>query len=238
MMTPFPSPSALARHIGLYCVLGGAVLCLSLLCNGCGAPGPTTGQQFRDMFGMSSADDEFRGLTDDDPAVRRWSVQRLTARGRLDAAGEIAFLVSHKQEESPDVRIAAAAALRQLDSRESAPFLARNLDDPNELVRRQVIATLGAVGTPAQVPDLMKVVAAKDDPVETRCAAARAVAAIGDQSSLPALIDNLDDPNTSVASAVHEALVQISRTDVGTTKEAWRQWWDSQPHAPAKAETP
>ena len=231
-------PSQIICRVGACCALGAAAICLAAICAGCGAPGPTTGQKFRDMFGMSRGDDEIRGLGDDDPVVRRWSIQRLAARGRVDFAPEIALLVSRKHEESPDARIAAVAALRQLGSRESAAFLGRNLDDPNPLVRRQVILTLGALGGPAQVPDLLKVVASKDEPAETRRAAARAVGDIGAENAVSGLIDNLEDQDQSVAAAVHEALVRLSRTDLGLKKAPWRQWWDSLPQAPASEETP
>jgi HEAT repeat protein len=217
--------------------LPAALLCLAALCAGCGAPGPTTGQNFRDLFGASRVDDEIQGLSNDDPAVRRWSINRLTARGRIDLAPDITLLVSRKLEESPDVRAAAAAALRQMSIREAAPFLARNLDDPSPFVMRQVIEALGSIGSAGQVPDLLKVVASKDQPGDMRCAAARAVGQIGDESAAPGLIENLDDPNQNVAAAVHEALVQVARTDMGLGKGPWQRWWDNLPKPPAGGAT-
>ncbi len=218
-------------------VVAAASICLAIACSGCGTPGPTTGQKFRDLFGMSSVNDEINGLSSDDAAVRRWSIQRLAARGRIDLAPDIVLLASRKLEESPDVRAAAAAAMKQMGSRESAPFLARNLDDPNLFVRRQIIDALGSVGSPREAPDLMQMVSSANQPADMRCAAARAVAQIDAENAVPGLIDNLEDSDRGVAAAVHDALVQISRTDMGLKKARWQQWWDSLPKQPAGGAT-
>jgi HEAT repeat protein len=213
-------------------------LVLLLLAGGCASYRSSTEHKWRDLFGLSRASEDEQGLTDDNPFVRQRSILRLVAQGRTDLDHEIAWLVSRKHEEDPQVRVLAAAALRKLDSRQAASYLARNLDDPSVAVRREIVRSLGSLGSAEQVPDLQRLLDAGRESPEIRREAVLALAEIGGPGAIPALIEAFDDPDAGVRAAVRETLVRLSGTDAGPTKKDWRQWWDSAAKGPVTKPAP
>ncbi len=60
--------------------------------------------------------------------------------------------------------------------------------------------------------------------------ASQCAAAIGDQESLPALIDLVDGTHAGAAAAAHRALVDLTGLTWGSDPTVWRRWGDDEYH--------
>lgn len=67
-------------------------------------------------------------------------------------------------------------------------------------------------------------------PTDQRVHAARALAEFRDIDSVPVLIASLADPDNTVVTAVHRALVDITRQDFGNGVTSWSDWWQHAQH--------
>jgi len=104
----------------------------------------------------------------------------------------------------PELRMAAANALRRLGDSGALPALIETLDDPNPRVRARVARACGAIGDERAADALGSRL---DDPVgRVRREAADALAAIGTERALSPLLDAADDANDEVRYAAVMAL--------------------------------
>ncbi|HEX3773470.1 MAG TPA: HEAT repeat domain-containing protein [Polyangiaceae bacterium] len=125
-----------------------------------------------------------RALADSDVRVREAAVR---AGATLpSAAPELARRL--RDDEWPLVRIAAADALADsTDTRIAEPALARALGDDSPHVRAHVLVALGTHHATAELPKIRERLLDTDEHPLVRAAAAQALAALCDTSSLPTL---------------------------------------------------
>jgi HEAT repeat protein len=132
------------------------------------------------------------------------------AVGASPAAPSVGDLIEQLRNESPFVRVQAAAGLGNLGfgGRAAVADLARALHDPSGNVRRRAAQALAQIGRPA-IPALLKALRDPDDDV--RGHAAKALAWIGPEASgaVPALLSALHDRSESVRAAAIVALGEI-----------------------------
>ena len=157
---------------------------------------------------------------DDDEAVRGAAIDALDAVGGdaierligemagVDAEGadwvRAEAFVETLSAERPELRMAAANALRRLGDGGALPALIGALDDPNPRVRARVARACGAIGDERATDALGSRL---DDPVgRVRREAADALAAIGTDRALSPLLDAVADENDEVRYAAVMAL--------------------------------
>jgi HEAT repeat protein len=159
--------------------------------------------------------------TDDDESVRGASIDALDTIGtdaieRLvaemagaDADGGADWVraeafVETLSADRPELRMAAANALRRLADPGTLPALIDTLDDPSPRVRVRVARACGSVGDERATDALA---ARIDDPASrVRREAADALAAIGTERALTPLLDAVDDGSEEVRYAAVMAL--------------------------------
>lgn len=96
----------------------------------------------------------------------------------------------------PELRMAAANALGDLEEREAVPKLAERLDDPDPRVRARAARACGEIGDPRATGALAGLLG---DPVAgVRLEAAEALGRIGNRQALSALLELYDDPDERV----------------------------------------
>lgn len=157
---------------------------------------------------------------DDDEAVRGAAIDALDAIGGeaierlvaemagVDADGadwvRAEAFVETLSADRPELRMAAANALRRLGDSGALPALVGTLDDPNPRVRARAARACGAIGDERAADALG---ARLDDPVsQVRREAADALATIGTGRALSPLLDAVDDANDEVRYAAVMAL--------------------------------
>ena len=157
---------------------------------------------------------------DDDEAVRGAAIDALDAVGGdaierligemagVDAEGadwvRAEAFVETLSAERPELRMAAANALRRLGDEGALPALIGAFDDPNPRVRARVARACGAIGDERATDALGSRL---DDPVgRVRREAADALAAIGTDRALSPLLDAVADENDEVRYAAVMAL--------------------------------
>ena len=157
---------------------------------------------------------------DDEEAVRGAAIDALDAIGGeaierlvaemagVDADGadwvRAEAFVETLSADRPELRMAAANALRRLGDSGALPALVETLDDPNPRVRSRVARACGAIGDERATDALG---ARLDDPVgQVRREAADALAAIGTDRALKPLLDAANDANDEVRYAAVMAL--------------------------------
>ncbi|MEF8857250.1 MAG: HEAT repeat domain-containing protein, partial [Haloplanus sp.] len=136
----------------------------------------------------------------------RGAASNRSAAGDADGADWVraeAF-VETLSADRPELRMAAANALRRLGDPGALPALVEALDDPNPQVRARVARACGAIGDESAADALA---ARLDDPVSNvRREAADALASIGTSRALSPLLDAVDDANDEVRYAAVMAL--------------------------------
>jgi len=157
---------------------------------------------------------------DDEEAVRGAAIDALDAIGGeaierlvaemagVDADGadwvRAEAFVETLSADRPELRMAAANALRRLGDSGALPALIETLDDPNPRVRARVARACGAIGDERAAGALASRL---DDSVgRVRREAADALAAIGTERALKPLLDAADDANDEVRYAAVMAL--------------------------------
>ncbi len=201
------------------------LLVLLLPLAGCRTFGPSNDEKIDLLFwGRPSARDMDAILNKKDPRARSWAMLNLARARDLRAADYfMSALISPAHEESPLVRATAAVALRMMGDPRALPALRDACMDPNPLVRADAVAAVGALGTEDDVPLLIKVLRG-DLEGGGRQSAARALANVGGDRAVQALIFSLGDGDESVAFAAHRALVRLSGCDLPPRSHVWREW--------------
>jgi HEAT repeat protein len=148
-----------------------------------------------------------RGLLSSHEPDHRWWATRALAEIRHPETSVL--LVQALRDPDPDVRHCAALALRQQPSPQAIPDLIALLSSDDRLLALLVADALVAVGKEA-VPALLQVM--QEGSSAARLEASRALALIGEPSSIPALFEALDDRSALVSYWAEEGL---SRMGVG-----------------------
>lgn len=150
-----------------------------------------------------------RELLSSGEADTRWWAARALAE--VSHPETPALLVQALHDPDPGVRQCAALALRHQTSPQTVPDLVALLSSQDRLLALLVADALVAIGKEA-VPALLEVMQSGSH--SARLEAARALALIGEPSSIPALFEALDDRSALVAYWAEEGL---SRMGVGMT---------------------
>lgn len=154
---------------------------------------------------------------------------------RYNGRVQIAYSTSEIHEKEPHVRAMAAALLRQVGTYAEAPMLVRGLEGAPRLelepervayVRRELVKTLGVIGTPREAPALERVLHSHSEAPDTRVEAAYALARIGGRGAVDALVPGLRDRNESVVFAAWDGLRLLTGVDLPPAETDWRRWWD------------
>jgi HEAT repeat protein len=147
-------------------------------------------------------------LSSDEPDARWWAARALAEVPHPETP---ALLVQALHDPDPGVRQCAALALRHQTSPQTVPDLVAMLSSQDRLLALLVADALVAVGKEA-VPALLEVM--QNGSHSARLEAARALALIGEPSSIPALFEALDDRSALVTYWAEEGL---NRMGVGMT---------------------
>jgi HEAT repeat protein len=131
-------------------------------------------------------------LTDPDPERRWWGVR---AVAEIKGSRSVSLLIQALDDPDQAVRGCAARGLQEQPDERAVPALTAALDDCDTLVARLAGNALVAAGEVA-VPALLDVLQEGTD--KPRLEAARALAQIGDQRSIPALFEALDSDSPLV----------------------------------------
>ncbi len=142
-------------------------------------------------------------LFNPEPEVRWWAVRGL-AEIKDDRVPEL--LIQALMDVDQSVRWCAGLALRDHPSEKAASALVRMLADDDALTRRLAGDALVSVGSPV-VPQLLETVGSGQNPA--RIEAVRALAKIGDERSIPALFEALDDSSALVEYWANEGLERM-----------------------------
>jgi len=145
-------------------------------------------------------------LSSNDSEARWWAARALA---ELDLPETPALLVQALHDPDPGVRQCAALALRHQTSPQAVPDLIAMLSSEDRLLALLVADALVAVGKDA-VAALLEIM--QNGSSAARLEAARALALIGEPSSIPALFEALDDRSALVTYWAEEGL---SRMGVG-----------------------
>jgi HEAT repeat protein len=142
-------------------------------------------------------------LSNPEPEVRWWAVRALA---EINDARVPGLLVTALADPDQGVRWCAGLALRMHPSPQAAPALLELLSDGDTLTRRLSGDGLVAIGGSA-VPQLIEVMTNGEH--LARLEAVRALAKIGDERSIPALFEALDDPSALMEYWASEGLEKM-----------------------------
>ncbi len=142
-------------------------------------------------------------LSNMEAEVRWWAVRGLA---EIDDERVPALLVSSLSDPDKSVRWCAGLALRTHPSEKAAPTLLNLLSDEDALTRRLAGDALVALGGQA-VPQLID--AMQHGEHLARLEAVRALAKIGDQRSIPALFEALDNSSALIEYWASEGLEKM-----------------------------
>jgi HEAT repeat protein len=142
-------------------------------------------------------------LSNPEVDVRWWAVRALA---EVDDPRVAQLLVKALSDPDKAVRWCAGLALRRHPSEEAAATLLHLLSDEDPLTRRLAGDALVAIGRPV-VPQLIDLM--RHGMHVSRLEAARALARIGDQRSVPTLFEALDDRSALIAYWANEGLKKM-----------------------------
>jgi HEAT repeat protein len=199
------------------------------------------------VLGVNPAVDIIRARRSDASRERREALVRLvrfTAHLKGEDAvwyteriqRQLRMSVSLLHQPDPVVRATASALLRQVGSAADAPMLRRGLQgdaaiglepEPSAFVRREIVTTLGYVGSPEDA-DVLVTTLKRDVDDRVRSEAARSLGRLKAMPAIPALIERVDDPDESVACACWSAVHEITGQDLAPAEYVWKQWWERQ----------
>jgi Type II secretion system (T2SS), protein E, N-terminal domain len=151
-------------------------------------------------------------------------ILRLVARERRVA---LPFVIARLGDPDPDTRGWATHLLCELPYAEAIPRALERLCDSDACTRASAAHAIAAVSKvlPDLTRDAVKELARAPAAAE-RAAAMRAIARLRQSSLVPELIGGLDDGDERVVAAAHEALVQVTCQDLGSSPRVWLKWWE------------
>jgi hypothetical protein len=148
-------------------------------------------------FGPAARPYVIARISDSDPKVRAWAIRLLGELGGRPSAMAIAERVVLDRD--PEVRRAAY---------QSSQLLYRDPDSAKAL--RQA---------------LLETAADRHSIITQRLAAIDALSDLRDVHAIAHLIDLLSDPNPGTAAGARQALVVLTRQDLGYDANRWKAWW-------------
>jgi hypothetical protein len=151
-------------------------------------------------------------------------VLRLIARQRKVA---LPFVLEKLGSDDSETRGWATHVLAELPYVEALPHLVARLRDTDASTRASAAVAIAAVSRvyPDEARQAVQVLTQSSDRNE-RIAAICAMAELREPVIVPDLVRALGDGNESVVEAAHDALVQVTRQDLGNDARRWLKWWE------------
>jgi hypothetical protein len=151
-------------------------------------------------------------------------ILKLVARERRVA---LPFVLERLASNDPEIRGWATHLLCELPYTDSIPRLLPRLrdQDPSTRVSAALAFVAIARAAPAPVRDAVVGLAHASDP-QDRIAAMHVIAKLREATYVPELVHALGDTDDTVVDAARDALVQVTRHDLGTDARLWLRWWE------------
>jgi Type II secretion system (T2SS), protein E, N-terminal domain/HEAT repeats len=149
---------------------------------------------------------------------------RLIARERKVA---LPFVLERLDDPDPETRGWATYILSELPYAEAIPHLIGRLRDPDPSTRASALYAIGAVAKafPEPTREAITRLASSEDGSD-RASALRAMAELRQPGLVPDFVEALGDRDGRVVAAAHDALVQVTRQDLGNDGRPWQKWWE------------
>ena len=151
-------------------------------------------------------------------------ILRLVARERRVA---LPFVLERLGSNDAEIRGWATHLLSELPYVDAIPRLLPRLRDADASTRVSAMHALVAIArsSPAAVRDALVGLTHAPE-AEDRVAAMVVIARLREASFVPELVHALGDADDRVLTAAHDALVQVTRQDLGTDARPWLRWWE------------
>ncbi|HEX8789839.1 MAG TPA: HEAT repeat domain-containing protein [Polyangiaceae bacterium] len=151
-------------------------------------------------------------------------VLRLVARQRKVA---LPFVLEKLAVDESETRGWATHVLAELPYVEALPPLLGRLRDNDAATRASAAIAIAAVARmyPDEARRAVQEMTHSSDRNE-RVAAMRAMGELREPAIVPDLVRALGDGDESVVEAAHDALVQVTRQDLGNDARRWLRWWE------------
>ena len=151
-------------------------------------------------------------------------ILRLVARERRVA---LPFVLERLMSADPEERGWATHLVCELPYIEAIPRLLPRLRDADASTAVSAAHALASIArsAPEPVRDALIHLARAATP-DDRMASIRAMAKLREAPFVPELVHALGDDDDGVVAAAHDALVQVTRQDLGTDARPWLRWWE------------
>ncbi len=151
-------------------------------------------------------------------------VLRLVARQRKVA---LPFVLEKLASDDSETRGWATHLLAELPYVEALPYLVARLRDLDASTRASAAIAIAAVSRvyPDEARRAVQELTHSSDRNE-RIAAICAMAELREPAIVPDLVRALGDGDESVVEVAHDALVQVTRQDLGSDARRWLRWWE------------
>lgn len=151
-------------------------------------------------------------------------VLRLVARQRKVA---LPFVLEKLGSDDSETRGWATHLMAELPYVEALPHLLARLRDNDAATRASAAIAIAAVSRmyPDEARRAVQEMTRSTDRNE-RVAAMRAMGELREPAIVPDLVRALGDGDEFVVQAAHEALVQVTRQDLGNDARRWLRWWE------------
>jgi len=149
----------------------------------------------------------------------------LVARERKVA---LPFVIARLSDPDPEARGWATYLLCELPYPEAIPHALGALRDSDACTRASAAHAIAAIAKvlPDEMRDAAKALAGSADPAD-RAAAMRAMGELGQAALVPELLGALADGDERVVATAHDALVRLTRQDLGGDARPWLAWWET-----------
>lgn len=148
-------------------------------------------------LGMQAAPFVALRTVDEDPSVRAWATHLLAEMPGEEAARAI---VKRLFDDDPEVRKVAISAGRSMQSNSGARLC----------FLEQLAAYCSNLASPPTV----------------RIAAIEAMESLREPQGVPTLIALLEEEGEVISRSAHQALITLTREDLGTAPAPWKTWWN------------
>lgn len=153
------------------------------------------------------------------------AARELTAMGPKASA----FLAAAFAKASPRQQRWIALIVAEIGHASGHPVILEGVHSPHVPVRLACLQGLDRLPGDQGFRPAMNLL--RDTDWQVRLESVRALAAIGKTDAVPALIARLEDDQTLVRGAAHDALVQLTEETLPLDPEAWREWLRAHPIA-------
>lgn len=180
-----------------------------------------------EMFGANDAtpvEQAQMAFDERDPDVRRTAIEKLSQNSwalREPYLKRFAMLTRPVEEADPSVRAVAVRTLGRAGDKGYLPDVIAALNDPEPMVRWDACVVLDRMPDDRAIIRLRQMAIDATETVDVRAAAARALQHYRQNDVYRTLLRSLDDPDFTVRSAAHEALVNMTGRDLGYDPMNW-----------------